>query len=374
MEGKCIKVLQINAGSNNFGGVSAIVLNIYRNIDKSKVQFDFLTPNKTTYAMYRDEIKALGGRIFEFGINSKTFPGKLKLAKKLKEFLSENKYDIIHINSGALLFNCIVAKACKKYSNAKIFVHSHNNGGRNGFKELICMPLKKSLVKHSDLLLACSASSAEYMFPKANAGEAVIVNNGIDAKKFAYNESVRKKIREEYGLSDNFVIGNIGRFMPQKNHEFIIDIFAEIFEKRKDARLMLVGQGELEESIKEKVNRLGLTDSVLFMGQRNDIDKLCQAMDVFFLPSLFEGFGIVNLEAQAAGLVCVTSDGVPNDADAAGNMKRLSLKLPHDKWIDSLLNIDTSKRTDLSDKIISAGFDIKETGKLMQKLYEGAAV
>ena len=160
-----IKVLHINAGTGIFGGVSAFCLNIYRNIDRNKIQFDFLTSNITTYGQFRDEIEQYGGAIYELGINAKPLTGKIKLAKALRVFLKSHKYDVIHINSGILLFNSVVADVCRKNTNAKIFVHSHANGGRTWTKELFSGLLKRSLVRRADCILACSESAAEYMFP-----------------------------------------------------------------------------------------------------------------------------------------------------------------------------------------------------------------
>lgn len=365
-----IRILQINAGSKNFGGVSAFLLNLYRNIDREKINFDFLTPNKTTYEKYRSEIEECKGKIYEFGINSSSYKGKKKLQKELSVFLSEHEYDIIQVNSGVLSFNCMVAKTCRKYSNAGIIVHSHNNGGRSSFKEMLSAPFKKKVVKNADKLLACSRSAAEYMFPEKEAlNDTIVIKNGIDTQKFAFSPEVRQKLRRELGIENKYVVGNVGRFMPQKNHSFMLDVFSKLVKKEPDAVLMLIGEGELTEEIKRKANDLGIKDKVMFMGLKQDIENYYQAMDVFFLPSVFEGLGIVNIEAQAAGLHCVVSDKVPPDADAAGMIKYLSLSAPEEEWINALLEHRNDPREDGSKKIEAAGFDIISTCRNMTEIY-----
>ena len=365
-----IRILHINAGSKNFGGVSAFLLNLYRNIDREKISFDFLTPNKTTYEQYRAEIEGCGGHIYDLGINSSSFKGKKKLQKALSVFLSEHKYDIIQVNSGVLSFNYMVAKACRKYSDSIIIVHSHNNGGRSSLKEKFSAPLKSLLVKKADKLLACSLSAAEYMFPeKAAHNETVIIKNGIVPEKFAYSPEIRQQLRKELGIANKYVIGNVGRFVPQKNHSFMLDVFSQLLKKEPDAVLMLIGEGELTDEIKNKAAGLGIADKVMFMGLRRDIEKYYQAMDVFFLPSVFEGLGIVNIEAQAAGLHCVVSDVVPQFANAAGMIKFISLDDDKDVWIKALLENKDPVRQDGSVRIREAGFDISNTGKVMTEIY-----
>lgn len=367
---KQIRILQINAGSKNFGGVSAMLLNIYRNIDKNLVQFDFLTPNYSTYSQYQSEIEQMGGHIFDFHINSSNFLGKLKLYCKLKRFFKENSYDIIHINSGVLSFNMIVAMACKKYSNAKVIVHSHNAGGRTFFKNLIVAPMKKIMEHNADTLLSCSNAASNYMFTRKGKKKVQIVKNGIDTARFVYNQDIRQKIRTDMNLDNKFVIGNIGRFMPQKNHTFMIDVFKEVKKQCNNAVLMLIGQGELENQIREKVKELDLEDSVLFLGQRKDVSDLYQAMDVFFLPSLYEGLGIVNIEAQTSGLICVTSDTIPEEANVTNTMIRISLNQPISVWVDALLKAVNNERIDNEEQVKKFGYDIKIVASNLADLYK----
>ena len=363
-----ISVLHINAGSKIWGGVETFCLTLYRNIDRNRVQFDFLTPNVSTYESVREEFLSYGGNIYQFGINSSSLVGKIKLYRKLKSFFETHHYDIIHINAGVLLFNAVVAAACRKYTRSKIFVHSHSNGGRNFLKELFSLPLKNFLVRNADVLLACSKSSAEYIFPSKEAAQAHIINNGIDVGEFSWNAEIRQQIREKFGLQNKYVVGHVGRFLLPKNHRFLIEIFAKVKELRSDAVLILIGAGKEIDNIKDLVDKKNLTSSVFFLGQRSDVAAFYQAMDVFVLPSLFEGFGIVNIEAQASGLKCVVSDVVPEEVNVTGNVVRLPLKGSLDIWVNEILNVSGSRR-DYSDVIRRAGFDALSSAKEVEALY-----
>lgn len=366
-----IRVLHINAGSGIFGGVSAFCLNIYRNIDRDKVQFDFLTPNKTTYVQYREEIEQYGGSIYEFGIEVRSLSGKFGFVTRLESFLKEHPYDIIHINSGILSFNFIVADVCKKHSNSKVFVHSHANGGRSKIKEMFSGILKVLLVKRADYLLACSLSSAEYMFPKKDVNKTEIIDNGIDTQRFKYDPSIRKSIRNLLQLNGKYVIGHVGSFTPQKNHEFLIELFSRIIEKNDNTVLLLVGEGPLKEKIYDLAKSKKIDDSVIFLGARKDVNMIYQAMDVFVLPSVWEGFGIVNIEAQTAGLRCVTSTIVPKDVDVTGNVIQIDLDAPKDTWIKELLDASAERR-DYADVVKEHGLDIKTSADKLTLLYEEA--
>ena len=366
---KKIRVLHVNAGSSNFGGVSAICLNLFRYIDRDCITFDFLTPNITTYSDYKDEIRSMGGHIYHFHTDTTTISGKIKFIQKLNAFLNQKKYDVVHVNSGVLLFNCIVAGCASKLNNTSVFVHSHNNGGRNRIKEILSPLLKEYLIRHSDCLLACSNSAAEYMFPTRVLKDVTIINNGIDSESFRFNKEIRESVRKEEGWDNKFVIGHVGRFTNQKNHEYLIDIFKYAKKIRNNAVLILIGQGELMPSIKEKAREYGLSESVFFLGQQKDMGKYYQAMDVFVLPSKMEGFGIVNLEAQSSGLKCVVSDVVPNEANVIGSMVKLSINDSPEKWAKEICDA-SEDRDDYSEMIKSKGFDIRQSARVLEKKYK----
>lgn len=374
----CIRVLQLNAGSKNFGGVSAFLYNIYTHIDKNKVQFDFLSPFVTTYGLHRKEIEDAGGRIFELGVKGNIITRKFDLYKKLKEFIKTNNYKIVHINSGDFLFNIITVKAAKKAGVPIRIIHSHSSGDHTKMllKSILHYLLKFVPNKNATQLFACSDKAAKYMFSKKIVlnKQYKIIKNGILTENFSYSEDKRNEVRNKLNLKDKFVVGNIGRFVAPKNHTFMIDVFAALIEKRPDAVLMLAGTGELEETIRKKVHDLRIEDKVLFMGQHSDINDLYQAMDVFFLPSVFEGFGIVNIEAQSSGLICVTSDAIPEAADVTNTMIRLSLDSPVSVWVDSLISAEGTERKNLADEVKKAGYDIRSVAKEMENYYLNAYI
>lgn len=367
---QAIRVLQINAGSKNFGGVSAFILNIYRNVDREKVQFDFLTPNITTYESHRQEIECMGGKIHQFGIETDSQFGKLRFMSTLAVFLRKHQYEIIHINSGALLFNLCTAFTCRHFSKSRIFVHSHNSRKRKPWKDKMAVFLKKIIVGQADLLLSCSKPAAAYMYPDRYLDRVLYIKNGICSEKFDYSFKKRTEIRTKLKIKDEtFVIGNVGRFVTQKNHFFMLDVFEAVMKKNPDAMLLLIGQGELENDIRKKVFEKGLQKKVLFAGEQKSVSDYYQAMDVFFLPSLYEGFGIVNIEAQTAGLWCVTSDTVPEEADVVGRMTRISLDLPVSEWAEQLLTTRIENRRGYAEQIKKAGFDIRNSAYELSKIY-----
>ena len=198
------------------------------------------------------------------------------------------------------------------------------------------------------------------------------MNNAIDTDLFKYNETVRKEVRHELNIGDNqLVIGHVGRFDLQKNHQFIIDIFHELHNMNKESVLILVGTGKLIDQIKEKVKELHLEDSVMFLGVRSDVNRLMQAFDAFLFPSLFEGLPVTLVEAQAAGLPILMSDSIPKDCIITNQIKSLSLDLSAQEWALSLLSeVKNFYRKDTSDLIKEAGFDICSNAHWLEKKYE----
>ena len=200
------------------------------------------------------------------------------------------------------------------------------------------------------------------------------MHNAIDAASYRYNQITNKDVREEYNLNGKFVIGHVGRFFKPKNHPFIIQTFSKIAEKDPDAVLMLVGGGELDDAvlnkIKEEVRNLRLEKRVVFTGVRNDVYRIMQAFDIFILPSLHEGFPVVMVEAQAAGLKCIISDTVPMECDITGNVEALSLMKGADLWAERILSYKNSyKKQDTYDKIVDAEYDIKSNAEKLQNFY-----
>lgn len=342
------------------GGLETMIMNYYRNIDRSKVQFDFLTHREERWD-YDDEIEKLGGKIYRLPRLNPFSPGYLKA---LDGFFKEHKeYKIVHCHQDCL--SGIPLKYAKKNGVPFTIAHSHNANQDKNLKYLIKLIAKKNICKYSNHLFACGKEAGEWMFKTS---DFEILNNAIDTKKYIYNEEKSLEMKEKLGVTDKFVIGHVGRFRPQKNHSFIIDIFKEVCEEEPNSNLLLVGDGPLEEEIKKKVNSLGLKDRVKFLGARDDVNDLMQAMDVFILPSLYEGFGIVLIEAQASGLKCVISDSIPTDAIITDKVKRLSLDDDISIWAKEILSNKSEEKEGIED-IEQSKYDIKSNAKWLENFY-----
>lgn len=361
-----IRVAQI-IGKWLGGGVESVVMNYYRNIDKSKIQFDFICDEDSTN-IPRAEIESMGGRIILIPPYQKVF----KYQKELKRVLKEGQYKIVHSHINVL--SVFPLRAAKKAGVPVRIAHSHSTTNKKEWKKnLLKMALKPFSKVYATDYFACTEHAGRWLFgdKEFDKGNVYVLNNAIDLDKFKCNEEVRIVKRKELGIDDGtIVIGHAGRFVAQKNHEFIIDVFNEVHKENKNTKLMLIGKGPLEEQIKEKVNQYGLTEAVMFLGQRpEDIHELYQAMDIFLFPSLYEGLGMVAIEAQCAGLPCICSTEVPEIAKVTANVEFIKLEEPVEIWkkkiIDSYNNKD---RKDYKDEIASHGYDINiEVSKLEEK-------
>lgn len=352
------------------GGVESVVMNYYRNIDKSKIQFDFICDEDSTN-IPRAEIESMGGRIILIPPYQKVF----KYQKELKKVLKDGQYKIVHSHINAL--SVFPLRAAKKAGVPVRIAHSHSTTNKKEWKKnLLKMALKPFSKVYATDYFACTEHAGRWLFgdKEFDKGNVYVLNNAIDLDKFKYNEQVRIAKRKELGIDDNtIVIGHAGRFVAQKNHEFIIDVFNEVHKENKNTKLMLIGKGPLEEQIKEKVKQYGLTEAVMFLGQRpEDIHELYQAMDIFLFPSLYEGLGMVAIEAQCSGLPCICSTEVPQIAKVTDNAEFVKLEESLEIWKKKVLDSYNNKdRKDYKDEIASHGYDINiEVGKLIRKYKE----
>ncbi|QUL53904.1 glycosyltransferase family 1 protein [Paenibacillus tritici] len=348
-------------------GVMSFLMSYYRNINREEIQFDFLfwVDEDNSYA---EEIRSLGGGVYKV---QKPGFSRASLQSLLLFFKQNNGcYRIMHLHE--VYLNMIVCPVARKYGFTHIISHCHTtkysdkwiNALRN---RVLCLPLKSNV----DEFFACSKDAGEFYYGKKKSmnGKVQIINNAIDFQKFSYDVEKRKCIREKMELNNKFVVGHVGRFNNQKNHDFLIDIFYEIHKKNNNAILLLVGIGPLEEKIKEKVRRKLPQNTVIFLGQIHNINEILQGIDVFILPSLFEGLGIVLIEAQMSGLRCITSDAVPKDAQITENIDFLSLELSAEKWADTAISNTIENRYIDRKKIADAGFDIYVESKKLVDCY-----
>ena len=362
-----IKILQYT-GAMNRGGAETLLMNLYRNIDRSKFEFHFITHSEEK-SDYDDEIIKLGGKVIYL---EKPSLKDLKLfSEKFKSINNEfGPYNAIH--SHMQLFNGIVLREAKK-NNIKIRVsHAHLNGDygkSNIFRNLYRCYSKFLINNNSTNKISCSYESGRYLY---NSNEFKLLNNAIDINQFKFNNKSDYLKKELKLNNDDKVITHIGTFKEAKNHDFIINVFKEINERNKHYKLVLVGRGELLNRIKNKVNKLGLQNSIFFLGVREDIPEILQSTDVFFMPSILEGLPVVLVEAQAAGVSCVISDNIPKQADLGiGIVTSLDLSENKEKWIEAIFQskyegIDFKVRRE---KIIQSGYDLENNVKYISKVY-----
>ncbi len=345
------------------GGLETMLMNYYRNIDRDKVQFDFLT-HRDFEADYDQEIKDLGGKIYHLPQLNPFSPSYLK---DLDQFFREHReYKIVHSHLDCMAG--IPLKYAERNGVPVRIAHAHNSNQIRDKKYILKIYFKRNIKKYATHLFACSREAGKWMFATDNFQ---VLNNAIDARKYVYNADVRKKVRDEFGIATNtLVFGHVGRFSAQKNHKFLIEIFKNISDVHPDSILMLVGEGELQQNIREKVQRAGLKNKIIFTGVRSDVSRLLQAMDVFIIPSLFEGLPVVLIEAQAAGLPCLISERVPDECEKVpGLVHQLNLNNNEKKWAKAALRYTSTKRRNTLKEIVDAGFDIKSSVQELQQFY-----
>lgn len=350
------------------GGVESVVMNYYRHIDRNKIQFDFICDDDSTNIPYK-EIEKLGGKVILIPPYQKLF----KYHKELKKVLKEGNYKIVHSHINTLsVFSLFAAKS----AGVPIRIaHSHSTTNKKEKKKNL---LKQVLRPFSKVFatdyMCCSELAGRWQFgnKEYDNGNVYLLNNAIDLDKFKYDEKVRKTKRKELNIDDDtLVIGHIGRFVPVKNHDFLLDIFEKINIKHANSILLLAGQGPLEQKIKNKVKKLNLSKKVKFLGQRNDVSELYQVFDAFLLPSLYEGLPVVGVEAQATGLLCIFSDDMTKETKVLNTTKFISLNNTPEEWADMVLDdLQNYKRQNVMDSITQKNFNIKNEAKKLEKKYE----
>ena len=368
-----IRILHV-LGGVGLGGAESRIMDIYRHIDKDKVQFDFLV-HQTKKGYYEEEIESLGGRIYR--VPRFKLYNILTYRKALREFFSANRrfassnlqFELVHghMTSTASIYLPIA----KKCGIPVTVAHARSAGVDKGVKGIITRLLRRPLRKKCDYMFACSMLAAEAVFGKNNAknGRVTIVPNAIDAKLFMYDEEVRNRIRQKLSLEDKFVIGHVGRFHYAKNHEYLLAVFEEIAKQREDARLLLLGEGERMEEMKEKAAALGIADKVLFAGNQKEVWEYYQAMDFFLFPSRFEGLPGTVVEAQSAGLRCLISDTIAEEVKITELVMVHSIEEEPEKWAEYVLSHDKYERKNRYEQIVAAGFDVKAQAKWYEQFY-----
>lgn len=358
-----IRILQV-VNDMHRAGLETMLMNYYRNIDRTKMQFDFLThrPDKSDYD---DEIISLGGEVYYAPrLYPQNYP---KYFKCMKNFFAEHpEYKIIHSHIDTMSY--LPLKAAKRAGVPVRIAHSHNTSIDKDFKYPLKMYFRSRINGVVTDRLACGREAGEFLF-KNNSFK--VIPNAVDADRFFYDAHLRKKKRRELGVEDNFVVGHVGRLSYQKNHKFLIQIFDALMKKEPAAKLMLVGVGEKEQEIREQVKSLRLDDSVMFLGSRIDVNELYQVMDVFVLPSLFEGIPMVGVEAQFADLPCLFSDKTPDEVKFNVRTKFIGLDKSSESWANEILATRSGlPRSYDREDIANSRYDIKCAHIILEEYYK----
>jgi len=365
---KKIRVFQFPFGGN--GGVKHYAMNNWNHLDKNKFSCDFGTVQKTLG--FEEEASQSGAGAKYIPCTAEQDPDRFR--DEIWKLLYGN-YDVVHLHT-SYWKSFLVEEAAMACKIPKVIIHSHSAGvdvvdSEQRLKEEKIHMLRRKEFRPSLAtdLCACSRMAADWLFgEQIPRSDVKILKNAIEAEKFVFQKAVRDKYRNEMGLSDNFVIGHVGRFVYPKNHKFLMDVFHAASKKIPNARLLLVGEGPLERDVKNQADAYGLADKVIFTGLRNDVHNLMQAMDVFCLPSRFEGFPIVLIEAQASGLPCLASNVITNEVCISEQIKMLPFVI--ERWTDELIELSKGyKRQNMYEFITSAGYNIQYQIKEIEDLY-----
>lgn len=344
---RCLCILN----SLDAGGAETFLMKMYRILPTEEYQFDFVVSKDQ--GCYTEEVVVRGGKIFVVPPRSKNL---VRAFQRIKSIVRENQYDhILKLGENSL---AVVDLIAAKLGGARyVAVRSCNAPTGLSFKtkcaHLFFRPL---LNRIATVKLAPSKLAAEFMF--GTSSDVKLLNNGVNLRLFHYDMQNREKIREEFCLRDQFVVGHIGRFNKQKNHRYLLEVFGEMSKRRDDAVLLLVGAGEDHDKICQWISELSLEDKVILAGQRFDIPQILSAMDVFVFPSLYEGMPNTVIEAQAAGLPCVIADTITREANITGLVQYLPLSLSPVAWADVALNAVSRVRKDTTEDFLKHGYDI----------------
>ena len=371
-----MKVLLISVGAH-FGGIEKLELEYSKRISYDNIQFDILALNDKTFKDRNiEELDNIN--IYDLGMNSFTRKNQRIYDYRLYKFLKKHKYDVIHINSDVFYYSfrvIIIAKLC---GIKKVIMHSHGNTNTNILKKIfrfIMNPIYRSFVNK---FLVCSEDAKKPLLNKGFINKnktnkkVVILNNGIEVEKYKFDKKIRDKYRKELDINDKIVYGYISRLSKEKNHKYLIDLFNEIQKKQDNAVLVLAGEGPLENKIKEYVKELSIENKVIFLGFRNDVNKILNAMDCFIFPSMHEGLGIVAIEAQTNGLKVYCSNSIPIEAKISERLKYFDLSESKEKIAEIICKekYDINDRKEAFKDTIKCGYDINDVCEKLKGIYE----
>lgn len=357
-----IRVLQC-VNDMHRAGLETMLMNYYRNIDRTKIQFDFLT-HRPYKSDYDDEILSLGGKVYYAPrLYPQNYP---KYFKWMRKFFGDHpEYKIVHSHIDAMSY--LPLKAAKKAGVPIRIAHSHSTSIDRDFKYVLKQYYRYRLTSVLTDEFSCGKAAGVFLFRN---DKFTLIPNAVEATKFYYDENVRNEVRKELKISNQtFVIGHVGRISYPKNHRFLINIFKEFHAINKDSILLIIGTGDMEEEIKNYAKESGVNDNIKFLGNRNDTERFYQVFDVFMLPSLFEGVPLVGVEAQFADLPCFFSDKVPTEVVFSDKTNFMSLNQSAKEWAREIAKVDISNRNSERSIIINADYNIQTAHKILEAKY-----
>ena len=363
-----LKRILIISNTIDAGGAETFVMKVFRNLDRNEFVFDFII-NKLSSTFYLNEINELGGRVY-YGVSKSVNPVKSFLS--IKNLVNRNKYETVFcIAVHPLGFLDLLAA---RVGGARRCLIRSTNSQAGGFFSDVIAACSRPLVRLlSDSMFSPSVEAAEWLFGRKHtiSGKVRLINNGVDINQFKYDEHLRVSARKKLGISENcIVVGHIGRFNFQKNHEMLLYIFSQLYALNNNSILLLIGEGETKDKIINIANSIGIIDKIVFLGIRQDIPDLLNAFDVMIFPSFYEGMPNAIIEAQATDLPCVISDTISRDVKITDNVYFMSLASDSKKWAEKALSVSKQHRKDVSDVIIKSGYSISTTVNILTAEFE----
>lgn len=368
-----LKVLEFFGEPFCYGGQEAFMLNMYKNFKNENIEYVFCTPFDLTNKNLLELSEKRKDKVVHYDYNFNSKLRKFYINKALKKILQKEKFDVIHIQTGSSFTLLTAAKLAKKYGIKNVIAHSHCTGIKNLKYKLIKKYSDKRIEKYVDNYFACSLVAGEWKFPKKiiEENKCVIVNNGININNHTFDAETRKEYRKEFGVSKNTkLLCNVGRFALQKNHKFILEIVKLLKERKFDFKFILIGEGELKQEILEKIKQINLEDCFIVLEKRNDISKIMMASDIFVMPSLFEGFPVTLIEAQATGLRCLSSNTVTQEAAISDLIEYLPIE-DASVWADKIEKTKSKNtpREEYAEIVSKAGYNAEDSAKLLEDVF-----
>lgn len=341
-----------------YGGLTTVMMNYYRAMDKSGVHIDFASTNEPSQELL-DELHSNGSEYYCLGERNKNL---FKYRQNLKKVLEKNKYDVIHVNGNSATM-ALELSAAKQFGVPVRIAHGHNSKTSHSIVHGLLKPLLSKMYTHA---ISVSKTAGDWLY---GGNEYIILNNAIDLEKYKFNKEIRDKVRRALKIDNKFVVGNVGKLNKQKNHTFLLKVFAELKKIRDDACLLLVGGGPLEADLRNECKTLNIENDVIFTGMVDNASDYFQAMDLFVFPSLWEGLPLSLIEAQAAGLPCIVSSNVTTDVACTTDLTYKDVSAGYDDWAKTINMVPQINRKEVIKQVRDANFEISREANRLRNVY-----